>query len=82
VSVERFIWTTHALARLDQRQLARSDVELAIRSGHEERRINEGAADWLITGTTSLGVSFEAIYDHPIGDDETTVRIISAWRLR
>jgi len=28
-----------------------------------------------------LGVPFEAIYDHPVGDDETTVCIISAWRV-
>jgi hypothetical protein len=78
VSVAYFVWTSHALHRLDQRQLARSDVEQAIRSGHEGRQVNEGEADWLITGITSLGVPFEAIYDHPVGGDESTVRIVSA----
>jgi len=80
VSVEHFVWTSHALLRLDQRQLTRSDVEQAIRGGHGGRQVNEGEADWLIAGITSLGVPFEAIYDHPVGDDETTVLIISAWR--
>jgi hypothetical protein len=79
--VEHFVWTSHALLRLDQRQLTRSDVEQAIRSGHEGRQVNEGEANWLLTGITSLGVPFEAIYDHPVGGDETSVRIISAWRV-
>jgi hypothetical protein len=47
---------------------------------HGGREVNEGEADWLIAGITSLGVPFEAIYDHPVGDDETTVLMISAWR--
>lgn len=81
MSVEHFVWTSHALLRLDQRQLTRSDVEQAIRSGHEGRQVNEGEANWLLTGITSLGVPFEAIYDHPVGGDETSVRIISAWRV-
>jgi hypothetical protein len=30
---------------------------------------------------TADGTPFEAIYDHPHGDDETAVRIVSVWRL-
>ena len=48
---------------------------------HDERQPNDGAADWLIEGTTALGVPFEAIYDHPSHGDETTARVISAWRV-
>jgi hypothetical protein len=81
MSVERFIWTSHALLRLDQRQLTRSDIEQAIRNGHDGRQVNQGEADWLIASLTPLGVPFEAIYDHPVGGDEETVRVISAWRV-
>jgi hypothetical protein len=81
LTIERFIWTAHALLRLDERHLARSDVEQAIREGHGGRRVNEGEADWLIEGVTAHGASFEAVYDHPAGDDEATVRIVSAWRV-
>jgi Domain of unknown function (DUF4258) len=81
VAIESFEWTAHALLRLGQRHLTRSDVEQAIREAHDERRPNDGAADWLIAGTTTLGVSFEAIYDHPSHGDETTARIVSAWRV-
>jgi hypothetical protein len=81
VAIERFAWTSHALLRLDQRHLLQSDVEQAIRDGHGGRQVNDGRADWLIEGTTALGVRFEAVYDHPIGHDETTARIVSAWRV-
>lgn len=69
------------MLRLHQRRLARSDVERAIREGHDGRQVNEGQADWLIEGTTSLGERLEAVYDHPVDGDETTVRVVSAWRL-
>lgn len=81
MAIERFIWTTHALVRLDERRLRRTDVERAILEGHRGRRVNEGKADWLIEGLTAHGVRFEAVYDHPVGDDETTGRIVSAWRV-
>jgi hypothetical protein len=81
VAIERFIWTDHALLRLERRGLTRDDVEQAIRGGHGGRQINEGQADWLIDGITSHGVPFEAIYDHPAGEDRTTARIVSAWRV-
>jgi hypothetical protein len=81
VAIERFVWTSHALLRLDERRLTRSDIEQAIRDGHGGREVNEGEADWLIEGITAHGVPFEAIYDHPAGDDETTARIVSAWRV-
>ena len=46
--IERFVWTTHALLRLDERCMSQSDVENAIRDGHGGSQINEGQADWLI----------------------------------
>jgi hypothetical protein len=67
--------------RLDERHLSQSDVENAIREGHGERQINDGRADWLIEGITAYAVRFEAIYDHPADEDETTARIVSAWRV-
>jgi hypothetical protein len=81
VSVETFIWTNHALLRLSQRRLDRRDVEEAIRGSHDERKPNDGRADWLVGAMTPAGVRIEAIYDHPVGDDEATIRIVSAWRV-
>jgi hypothetical protein len=34
----------------------------------------------LVRAITPLGVRIEAIYDHPVGDDEATIRVVSAWR--
>jgi hypothetical protein len=34
-----------------------------------------------VSGETADGTAFEAIYDHPHGDDEAVVRIVSVWRL-
>ncbi len=81
MTIEQFLWTAHALLRLDQRRLPRSDVEQAIRDNHGERLANDGQADWLITSTMALGVRFEAIYDHPVAGDERAARIVSAWRV-
>jgi hypothetical protein len=81
MAIDRFVWSSHAILRLDQRHLTQSDVEQAIRSGHRGRQVNDGQADWLIEGMTAYGVRFEAIYDHPVGDDNTIARIVSAWRL-
>jgi hypothetical protein len=55
VAVERFVWTDHALLRLDERHLTQSDVEQAIREGHRGRQVNDGQADWLIEGLTAHG---------------------------
>lgn len=82
MAIERFVWTSHAILRLDQRLLTQSDVEQAIRGVHGGRQANDdGQADWLIEGMTAYGVRFEAVYDHPVGDDETTACIVSAWRV-
>jgi hypothetical protein len=67
--------------RLAERGLSAADIEEAIRSGHAGREVNDGRAGWLVSGVLSDGTPFEAIYDHPHGDDETAVRIVSAWRL-
>jgi hypothetical protein len=81
VPIETFIWTDHALLRISQRRLERFDVEETIRANHDERKANDGQADWLVRAMTPLGVRIEAIYDHPVGDDEATIRIVSAWRV-
>jgi hypothetical protein len=81
VEIERFVWTEHAGDRLRQRRLDASDVEEAIKDRHAEREVNDGRAEWLVSGETTDGTAFEAIYDHPHGDDETAVRIVSVWRL-
>jgi len=81
VEIERFVWTRHAEDRLQQRRLDPSDIEQAIKDGHMDREINDGRAEWLVHGETTDGTSFGAIYDHPHGDDEGAVRIVSVWRL-
>lgn len=81
VEVERFTWTEHARMRIADRGLDATEVEQAIRSGHAEREVNDGRAEWLVSGVLSDGTAFEAIYDHPHGNDQTAVRIVSAWRL-
>jgi hypothetical protein len=81
VEIDRFVWTEHARMRLAQRGLEADDVEQAIRGSHSDRKVNDGRAEWLVSGALSDGTPFEAIYDHPHGDDEAAVRIVSAWRL-
>jgi len=81
VEIERFTWTEHARMRLAQRGLDAADVEQAIREGHEQREVNDGRAEWLVSGVLSDGTPFEAIYDHPHGTDDAAVRIVSVWRL-
>jgi hypothetical protein len=81
VGIDRFVWTEHAQMRLAQRRLDASEVEQAIKARHDERRVNDGRAEWLVSGMTADGTAFEAIYDHPHGDDDAAVRIVSAWRL-
>lgn len=81
MEIERFVWTVHAENRLRQRRLEPADVEQAIRGRHSEREVNDGRAEWLVSGETPNGVTFEAIYDHPHGDDAGAVRIVSVWRL-
>ncbi len=79
--IERFVWTEHARMRLAQRNLDQAEVEQAIRQGHAEREANDGRAEWLVSGLLSDGMPFEAIYDHPHGEDDAAVRIVSVWRL-
>jgi hypothetical protein len=79
--IEHFVWTEHAEDRLRQRRLRAADVEQAIKERHSERQVNDGRAEWLVAGRTPDGVAFEAIYDHPHGEDERTARIVSVWRL-
>ena len=81
MEIGRFVWTEHAEDRLRQRRLDAADVEQAIKDRHLEREVNDGRAEWLVGGKTPDGVAFEAIYDHPHGDDEAAARIVSVWRL-
>lgn len=81
MEIERFVWTEHAETRLNQRQLDAAEVEQAIKERHSDREANDGRAEWLVSGQTADGTAFEAIYDHPHGDDEAAVRIVSVWRL-
>jgi Domain of unknown function (DUF4258) len=81
VEIERFVWTEHAEIRLRERRLDASEVEDAIKDGHADRQVNDGRAEWLVSGVTADGTPFEAIYDHPHGEDESAVRIVSVWRL-
>jgi hypothetical protein len=81
VVIERFFWTEHAQMRLAQRQLDAAEVEQAVKDGHSEREVNDGRAEWLVSGALSDGTRFEAIYDHPHGEDGTAARIVSVWRL-
>ncbi len=81
MDIERFVWTEHAEARRGQRRLDCSDVERAIAEGHSEREVNDGRAEWLVSGETADGTAFGAIYDHPHLGDEGAARIVSVWRL-
>jgi len=81
VEIERFVWTEHAEMRLRQRRLDAAEVEQAVKEQHSEREVNDGRAEWLVSGQTADGTAFEAIYDHPHGNDEAAVRIVSVWRL-
>lgn len=81
MEIERFVWTEHAEMRLRQRRLDASEIEQAIKDRHSDREVNDGRAEWLVSGETIDGTAFEAIYDHPHGDDAAAVRIVSVWRL-
>lgn len=81
MAIERFVWTEHARARLAERRLNAAGVEQAISERHSDREVNDGRAEWLVAGVTGDGTPFEAIYDHPHGDDDAAVRIVSVWRL-
>jgi hypothetical protein len=81
MAIERFVWTEHAQMRLAGRHLEGAEIEQAIRELHAERQENDGRAQWLVGGVTADGTAFEAIYDHPHGNDDAAVRIVSVWRL-
>lgn len=81
MAIERFVWTEHARMRLAQRRLNAAAVEQAISERHADREVNDGRAEWLVSGVTDEGTPFEAIYDHPHGEDEAAVRIVSVWEL-
>jgi hypothetical protein len=81
VAIARFVWTEHPEARRHQRRLDRANVEQAIRERHSDREVNDGRAEWLISGETADGTPFEAIYDHPHLGDEAAARIVSVWRV-
>jgi hypothetical protein len=79
MAIERFIWTFHAEDKRARRLLDRSELERVIRDGHTDRQINRGRADWRIYGLLVDGRRFAVVYDHPHGDDQVAVRIVSVW---
>lgn len=81
MAIESFVWTDHALQRLQERGLTQFEVEEAIREGHEGRKANDDGAEWLIATTTQSGFSIEAVYDHPHHGDDDTARVVSVWRV-
>jgi hypothetical protein len=81
MAIERFVRTEHAQMRLAERHLDGAEIERAIRELHAERHENDGRAEWLVEGATADGTAFEAIYDHPHGEDDAAIRIVSVWRL-
>jgi hypothetical protein len=81
VNIERFVWTEHARMRVAQRRLDAAKVEQAISKGHPRREVNDGRAEWLVSGVLNDGTTFEAIYDHPHENDDAAVRIVSVWRI-
>ena len=80
--IRRVDWTAHARQRLHERGLTVSDVEAAVRAGHDSRQINRGEADWRVYGFRSDGRRFAVVYDHPASGDRRVVRIVTAWTLR
>jgi len=81
VEIERFVWTEHARTRVAQRHLDATEIEQALKERHANREVNDGRAEWLVSGVLPDGTAFEAIYDHPHGEDDAAVRIVSVWRL-
>ena len=79
--IERFDWTDHAERRARERNLHRFLVEKTVRLGHDERSRNVGRADWRVHGQRSDGESFVVIYDHPVANDVSRVRLVSVWDL-
>lgn len=59
VAIENFVWTAHALLRLDERHLSRFEIEQAIREGQDGQQANDGQADWLMEGITTSGFRLE-----------------------
>jgi hypothetical protein len=67
-------WTDHALVKAQLLGVARADIEDAVLSGHGQRKLNTGAADWLIVaGRVAIA------YNHPV-DDELTALVVTVWR--
>jgi hypothetical protein len=67
-------WTDHALVKAQLLGVPQTDIEEAILSGHEQRRRNTGAADWLVvSGRIAIAYNYPA-------DDELTALIVTLWR--
>jgi hypothetical protein len=79
--IERFDWTDHAGRRAWERGLDRFFVEMTVRLDHDGRTRNNGRADWRVHGERLGGKSFVVIYDHPVANDVTRVRLVSVWDL-
>jgi hypothetical protein len=67
-------WSEHALVKAHLFGYARSDVEGLILTGHDRRRRNTGAADWLVVAGRLV-----VAYTFP-GTDELTAHVVTLWR--
>ena len=79
--IERFDWTDHAKGRARERKLDRTLVEMTVTLGHDGRSQNNGRADWRVRGRRFGGGLFVVIYDHPVANDVSRVRLVSVWDL-
>jgi hypothetical protein len=70
-------WTDHAALRAQQLTINQTDAEAALLEGHDQRRANPGAGDWMTTGR---GIA--VVYDWPVEDDPLTARLVTLWRAR
>jgi hypothetical protein len=79
--IERFVWTSHARDRCAKRLLDLLAIEHAIHTGHSDRHINRGRAEWRIEALLADGRRVVVIYDHPVGANLNAARIVSAWEI-
>jgi hypothetical protein len=70
-------WTDDALAKAQQIGFTRANIEAVLRDGHQDRRRNDGDAQWRLT----VGRLIIA-YEYPDEDDPLVARTVTVWRRR
>ena len=71
----RVVLTDHARLRAAQRRIAVDAIEAAIVGAYDQRRVNQGSADWRVEHRGIV-----VLYDWPGGGDVATAVVRSAWR--